>query len=356
MNNVFIIAEAGVNHNGDVAIAKRMIDAAKDAGADAVKFQTYRAEKLVTDSARKAAYQIETTGSHETQLAMLKRFELSADDFQELFQYCTKRKIEFISTPFDEESADMLETIGMKIFKIPSGEITNKPLIQHIAGKGKPIILSTGMSYLEEVEKAVEWINNVEKTTHSGISVSGYPFKRSPVLLHCVSTYPTEFGDVNLRAMKTMEDVFHLPVGFSDHTAGIEAAIASVALGASVIEKHFTLDRTMEGPDHRASLEVAELKAMIKAIRNIEIALGDGVKRPVSNELNVRQTARRSLVSAREIKRGSIVCTDDITIKRPGCGIKPEYIESVIGMETLRDMEVDVVIEWTDLKKVENTI
>lgn len=350
MNKTFIIAEAGVNHNGSVVIAKTMIDAAKDAGADAVKFQTFRAEKLVTASAKKAGYQLDTTSPKETQLEMLKRLQLNQDDFKELFRYCTKKDIEFISTPFDEESADMLETIGMKIFKIPSGEITNKPLIQHIAGKGKPIILSTGMSYLEEVEKAVEWINNVEKTTHSGISVSGYPFKRSPVLLHCVSTYPTEFGDVNLKAMKTMEDFFHLPVGFSDHTIGIEAAIAAVALGASVIEKHFTLDRTMEGPDHRASIEVAALKSMIKAIRNVENAIGDGVKIITAGETATRNLVRKSIVALKNIREGETIKPNMVGIKRPGTGIPPEYIERIVGMVALRPLAVDSVISWEDVK------
>src|SRR3989339_237504 len=253
-NHCFIIAEAGVNHNGSIDTAKRLIDIAVDAGADAVKFQTFDADKVVTVTASKAKYQIENTGTDETQFEMLKRLELSIGAHKELFSYCNEKNIIFMSTPFDEGSADMLDNLGMTIFKIPSGEITNKPLIQHIAGKKKPIILSTGMSYLGEVEKAISWINEIwEKSDR----------KPELTLLHCVSNYPAEVDDSNLLAIKTLEGAFGLPVGYSDHTLGIEIPIAAVALGAKVLEKHFTLDRNMEGPDHRASIEPDELKDMV---------------------------------------------------------------------------------------------
>src|SRR4030067_1235066 len=253
----FIIAEAGVNHNGNMDTAIKLIDMAKKAGADAIKFQTFKSERLVTRSTPKAKYQKANTGSGESQLEMLKRLELTSDNFKRLFSYCRKKNIIFMSTPFDEKSAYMLDRLGMGIFKIPSGEITNKPLIQHIAGKNKPVILSTGMSYLGEVEKAINWILEVWNKLNNRPQLT---------LLHCVSNYPAAVEDVNLLAMKTMETAFGLPVGYSDHTMGIEIPLAAVAMGAKVIEKHFTLDRNMDGPDHKASLEPDKLKAMVKAI------------------------------------------------------------------------------------------
>jgi len=350
MNRIFVIAEAGVNHNGNIAIAKRMIEAAKEAGADAVKFQTFQAEKLVTASARKVDYQIGMTGSHETQLEMLRRLQLAPADFDELFRYCRERDIIFMSTPFDEESADMLDMLGMEIFKIPSGEITNRPLIEHIAKKGKPILLSTGMSSMEEVERAVSWIKAVKKNLVSRSESFPHFFYSLPVLLHCVSSYPANFEDLNLRAIKTMKDACKLQVGFSDHSRGIEASVAAVAIGASVIEKHFTLDKGMEGPDHVASLDVKELKELIVAIRNIEVALGDGIKRPVASEMETRTLVRKSIVATRNIKAGEKIGLNGIGIKRPGTGISPEYRDRVACMVAAHPIAADSVIAWEDIK------
>ena len=337
----FIIAEAGVNHNGDFDTAIKLIDVAADAGADAVKFQTFNADKIASISTPKAKYQSENMKTNESQLEMLKRFELSIEVWKELFSYCKKKNIIFMSTPFDEESADMLNDLGLSIFKIPSGEITNKPLIKHIAGKNKPVILSTGMSYLGEVEKAINWIYEVWDKLNNRPQLT---------LLHCVSNYPASVEDVNLLAMKTMETAFGLPVGYSDHTMGIEIPVAAVAMGAKVIEKHFTLDRNMDGPDHKASLEPDELKAMVKAIRSVESSLGDGIKRAANSERDTRDIARRSLVAIRNIKNGQTITSDDITIKRPGIGIPPEFREVVIGMVAGKDLRTDSIIRWEDLK------
>lgn len=337
----FIIAEAGVNHNGNMDTAIKLIDMAKRAGADAIKFQTFKSERLVTCSTPKAKYQKANTGSNESQLEMLKRLELTSDNFKRLFSYCRKKNIIFMSTPFDEKSADMLDRLGMGIFKIPSGEITNKPLIQHIAGKNKPVILSTGMSYLGEVEKAVRWIYEI--WNKSG-------FNQQLTLLHCVSNYPAHAADVNLYAMNTLKAAFGLSVGYSDHTQGIEIPIAAVAMGAKVIEKHFTLDKNMKGPDHKASLEPNELKAMVKAIRNVEKAMGDGIKRPTEKEDETRIIARRSLVAKRDIKKGDVINSGDIIIKRPGSGILPEFKETIRGMKASKNIIADSVIKWGDLK------
>jgi len=337
----FIIAEAGVNHNGDKAVAKKLVDAAAKAGADAVKFQTFKAAKVVTAGAAKATYQAENIGAAGTQLEMLEKLELSASAHKELAEYCVKKGIMFMSTAFDAESADMLDRLGMKIFKIPSGEITNKPFIEHIALKKKPIILSTGMSYIGEVEKAVGWINEKWKS-----------LKQRPqlTLLHCVSNYPAQPEDSNLLAIQAMERAFGLPVGFSDHTRVIEVAVAAVAVGAKVVEKHFTLDRTMKGPDHRASLEPHELTAMVESIRNVEKSLGDGIKRPVTSEADTRIAARRSLVAARDIKAGKIIAEGDILIKRPGDGILPEFKDIIVGMRARQNINADSVIRWEHLK------
>lgn len=337
----FIIAEAGVNHNGDIDTALRLVDMAKKAGADAIKFQTFKSERLVVSSAAKARYQKANTGSNESQLEMLKSLELTNDNFKRLFSYCRKKGIIFMSTPFDEKSADMLDRLGMNIFKIPSGEITNKPLIQHIAAKNKPIILSTGMSYLNEVEKAVGWVYDI--WNKSG-------FNQQLTLLHCVSNYPAHAKDVNLCAMNTLKASFGLAVGYSDHTLGIEIPIAAAAIGAKVIEKHFTLDRNMKGPDHKASLEPDELKAMVKAIRNVEKAMGDGIKRPTEKEEETRIIARRSLVAKRGIKKGDVIRSGDIIIKRPGSGILPEFKDIIKGMKAEKNIKADSVIKWGDLK------
>ena len=350
-DRVFIIAEAGVNHNGSVEIAKRLIDAAVDTGADAVKFQTFKTEKVVTLTAEKAKYQFKNTGIGDSQFEMLKPLELPFEAFEELLSYCEERKIIFMSTPFDEESVDVLDRLGLSIFKIPSGEITNKPLIQHVASKKKVIILSTGMSHLGEVEKAIGWISKILAADKQSINdMSTHQPVKPLTLLHCVSNYPARAEDVNLNAIKTMEVAFGLPVGYSDHTMGIEVAIAAVAVGARVIEKHLTLDRDMEGPDHKASLEPNELKTMVNAIRTIEKTMGDGIKRAAKSEIDTMNIARRSLVAARNIKAGEIVLANDIIIKRPGTGIPAEFKDIIIGMQLESDINVDSVIRWKDFK------
>lgn len=331
-HRAFIIAEAGVNHNGSVEIAKELIDKAKAAGADAIKFQTFKAERLVSKTAEKAAYQKKTTSKDESHYEMLRRLELDEDDHQELINHCRKRKITFLSSPFDEESADLLDRMGVRIFKIPSGELTNLPFLQHIAKKNKPIIMSTGMSTLREVDEALK-----------AISKSG---NKSVTLLHCVTEYPAPFEEINLKAMLTLEKVFNLPVGYSDHTLGIEVAIAAVALGAEIIEKHFTLDRNMEGPDHKASIEPSELKQMITAIRNVEVSLGHGVKKPASCELRNINIARKSIVATRYIGKGERITKAKVAVKRPGNGIQPKDLDKLLGHITKRAIRANEVITW----------
>lgn len=339
MARTFIIAEAGVNHNGDLNIAKKLIDAAVNAGADAVKFQTFKTEELVTKTAPKAAYQTKNIGGERSQFEMLKQLELSHDCFAKLFDYCAKREIMFMSTPFDNSSVDFLDNLGMEYFKIPSGEITNKQLIQKIAGKKKSIILSTGMSYLGEVEKGIAWINEVW---------DGFNVKPGLTLLHCVSNYPSDMEESNLSVMETMRTAFGLPVGFSDHTLGIEIAIAAVALKASVIEKHFTLDKSMEGPDHRASIEPDELVTMVGAIRNVEKSFGDGFKKPGEQEKETKKVIRKSIVAARDIKTGEIIDENSLAIKRPGTGIPPEFIDKIISRKALTNISKDAMLNWSN--------
>lgn len=314
---VFVIAEAGVNHNGDLTMARSLIDVAVDAGADAVKFQTFHADRIATAEAPKAGYQLQTTGEAESQFEMLRRLELSADAHRELRSFCDKRGIIFLSTPFDELAADFLDELSVPAFKISSGDLTNSPLLEHVARKGKPVILSTGMATLEEVIEAV-----------TVLRAAGC---EDPILLHCVSNYPANPADVNLRAMQTMQASFDVPVGFSDHTEGIEVALAAVALGASVIEKHFTLDRGLPGPDHRASLEPPELSKLIQGIRKVEEALGDGRKVPAASELDTAKVARRSLVAARDIPAGTTIDHKMIVLKRPGTGLSPSMLGTLLG-------------------------
>ena len=313
----FVIAEAGVNHNGDVEIARQLVDVALQAGADAVKFQTFKAERLAMPTAPKAEYQLQTTGATESQCEMLRRLELSAEAHRNVMAYCRKEGILFMSSPFDEESADFLAELGVAVFKIPSGEITNLPFLAHLARKGKPLIVSTGMSYLGEVETAVR---TLEQTGN-----------RDFVLLHCVSNYPARPSDINLRAMQTMAAAFGAPVGYSDHTTGIEVALAAVALGACVVEKHFTLDRTLPGPDHQASLEPDELAALVRGIRTVEAALGHGRKEPAASEANTLAVARKSLVAARDIPPGTALTEDLIAVKRPGTGLPPAMKPYLVG-------------------------
>ena len=315
--HTFVIAEAGVNHNGDPALAYRLVEAAANAGADAVKFQTFKAERLVTRAAPKAAYQIVNTGTTESQLEMLRRLELSEEVHRELSRRCAELGIAFISTPFDEDSADLLASLGVPLFKIPSGEITNIPFLEHVARIGLPIVMSTGMAYLGEVETAVRAIEG-----------SG---NNRLALLHCVSNYPAAASDVNLRAMLTMREAFGYPVGYSDHTEGVEVALAAVAMGACAIEKHFTLDRSLPGPDHSSSLEPSELGLLIRGIRTVESAMGHGRKEPAMSEANTASVARRSLVAACDIPAGITIREEMISIRRPGTGLPPALHDLLVG-------------------------
>jgi N-acetylneuraminate synthase/N,N'-diacetyllegionaminate synthase len=326
----FIIAEAGVNHNGKLDMAKELVVAAVQAGADAVKFQSFKAENVVTRKAPKAKYQEQTTGSAESQYEMIKKLELSSGSFAELAHHAQKKGIIFLSTPFDKESVDLLDGLGVPVFKIASGEITNFPLIRYVAKKGKPVILSTGMSTLAEIDEALHVIQG------EGI--------KDIILLHCVTAYPAKVEDVNLRAMETLRREFKLPVGLSDHTLGTTVPVAAVALGACVIEKHFTLDRSLPGPDHQASLEPDELKQMIKAIREVEKAMGDGSKMPTKEEKQIQKVARRSIVAGVNIPKGTIITEAMLDIKRPGTGIEPKNIHMVIDRKARRFIEQDRVV------------
>lgn len=331
MNSIFIIAEAGVNHNGDIETAKKLVDEAALAGADAVKFQTFRAETLASKDAKKADYQMETTEKTESQFDMLKKLELTPDMHEQLIAYCAQKGIMFLSTPFDIDSAHYLEKCGVVIFKIPSGEITNYPYLREIGKMGKKVILSSGMSTLEEIKTAVKILKD---NGSSDITV-----------LHCNTEYPTPYKDVNLRAMITIKKELGLAVGYSDHTQGIAVPIAAAALGATVIEKHFTLDRNMEGPDHKASLEPEELRAMVRAIRNIEMALGDGTKKPSESEKKNIEIARKSIVAKCPIRAGEVFTEDNLTTKRPGSGISPMRWKDIVGKTAVRDFAEDELIE-----------
>ena len=328
----FIIAEAGVNHNGDLVLARRLVDAAVEAGADAVKFQTFRAERLVTPAAPKAEYQLQATGAGESQLEMLRRLELSPEAHRELNAYCRKHEVLFLSTPFDEGSADLLDELGVPLFKIGSGEITNHPFLGYVARKRKPIILSTGMSYLAEVDEAVKVIRD-----------AGCP---QLALLHCVSCYPAEPEDANLLAIYTLATAFGTPVGYSDHTLGIEIAVAAVALGASILEKHFTLDQSLSGPDHRASLVPPRFAEMVRAVRKVERALGDWQKQPVPAEADVRRMARRSLVAACDIAAGTRIEQGMVVAMRPGTGLSPSLLPQVIGRIAKRHIAPAEMLAW----------
>src|SRR5215213_1956364 len=328
---VFVIAEAGVNHNGDLKLARALIDVAVEAGADAVKFQTFRADLLATPDAPKAEYQLQTTGDAESQFEMLRRLELSADAHGELQSYCHERGIIFLSTPFDEEAVDLLDELGVPAFKISSGDLTNSPLLEYIAGKGKPVILSTGMSELSELIEAVSVLNT------AGCE--------NVVLLHCVSNYPADPAEVNLRAMQTMRSAFDVPVGFSDHTEGIDVALAAVATGACVIEKHFTLDRTLPGPDHRASLEPAELRELVRSIRRVETALGDGRKVPAPSEIEIAKVARRSLVAACDIPAGATLEREMVVMRRPGTGMSPAMLSMLLGLEAAEEISAGTLLD-----------
>ena len=335
-SKVFIIAEAGVNHNGRLDLAYQLIDVAKDAGADAVKFQTFKAENVVSKLADKAEYQKKTAGLDKSQLEMIKELEISFDDFVKLKKYCDKKGIMFLSTPFDYQSIDFLYNL-VDIYKIPSGEIINYPYLKHIAEKNKPIIMSTGMANLGEVEEAINTIRSVNSESQI-------------TLLHCTTNYPTPYKEVNLKAMQTLAAAFKLLVGYSDHTLGIEVPVSAVAMGAKIIEKHFTLDKNLPGPDHKASLEPDELKEMVKAIRNIEITLGDGIKKPNKSEIEIMKVARRSLIANKVIRAGEIIKESDIAIKRPGTGILPKFKDIIIGMKLINDIRQDEPFRWENFK------
>ncbi|ASV30193.1 N-acetylneuraminate synthase [Maribacter cobaltidurans] len=330
---VLIIAEAGVNHNGKIDVAKKLIDAAAEAGVDYVKFQTFNSKKLVSRSAQKADYQKENTNDPvESQLKMLQKLELSKENHLVLIEYCKEKNIGFLSTAFDLDSIDFLNELNIDLWKVPSGEITNLPYLRKLGSFEKPVIISTGMAEMQEIEDAIK------------VVVSAGTKRNKITVLHCNTEYPTPIGDVNLRAMNTINSVFKVPVGYSDHTLGIEIPIAAVALGAKVIEKHFTLDKTMEGPDHKASLEPNELKAMVTAIRNIEKAMGNGIKAPSQSEAKNKPIARKSIVANRDIFKGEVFDENNLTIKRPGTGISPMKWDEVIGSKATRDYKSDDLI------------
>ncbi|TGM31709.1 N-acetylneuraminate synthase [Leptospira biflexa] len=332
-NKTLIIAEAGVNHNGDMKLAEELIDIAFEAGVDVVKFQTFTAENLVTESAKKATYQTLSTDPNETQYTMLKKLEISNEEHWKLIDHCKKKNIEFLSTAFDIESLEFLTKLNLNRYKIPSGEITNLPYLKMIGRLNKPVILSTGMSTLGEIEAAIAILEG------SGLS------RQDLTVLHCNTEYPTPVYDVNLNAMISIRDAFGVSVGYSDHTSGIEISLAAVAMGATVIEKHFTIDKTLPGPDHKASLNPIELISLVKGIRNIEQALGDGIKRPSKSEEKNKNIARKSIVAKCLIKFGDTFSSDNLTTKRPGNGISPMRMDEVFGRVAKRDFLKDEIIE-----------
>jgi len=332
-----IIAEAGVNHNGDMQIAKQLIDAASEAGADYVKFQTFIASKLVSADAPKAAYQQEG-GTGDKQLEMLQKLELSPEQHIELAEHCRKKNIHFLSTAFDLESVDLLINLGITLFKVPSGEITNLPYLKKIGSLGKNVILSTGMCVMEEIREAID------------VLVTAGTDRKNITVLHCTTDYPTKMQDVNLNAMLSIREQLGVNIGYSDHTLGIEVPVAAAALGAQVIEKHFTLDRTLPGPDHKASLEPAELKSMVTAIRNIEAALGSAEKQPTATELENRIVARKSIHIAKELPQGHVITEADLAMKRPGTGISPMLLENVLGKRTRSALSEGQLLKWEELE------
>ena len=330
-NRVFIIGEIGVNHNGDMDIARELIDMAKEAGVDAVKFQSFNPEKIKIKSAPLAQYQQENT-TFISSFAMSMKLKLSYEDHIQLKKYCDHKQVEFISTAFDRDSADLLEQLGVNYHKIASGELTNWPLVKHIAQKNKPIILSTGMADLDEIVRCVSLIKQFNN--------------REIAVLHCVSLYPADFNTLNLSFIKTLEAVFGSPIGYSDHSLGAEAGIAAVAMGARVIEKHITLDKNMEGPDHKASLSPEELRYYVQCIRNIEKAMGTSLKTMDDKELQMRNISRKSIVVEKDICAGDIFGWDNLSIKKPGTGIAPEYINIILGRRAMHDLLIDTILEW----------
>lgn len=340
MKKVLIIAEAGVNHNGSIEIAKQLIDVAVEAGVDYVKFQTFKVDKLVSINAKKAEYQKMNISDDksDSQYDMLKKLELSVEDHYELINYCKQKNIRFLSTAFDLESVNLLNELGIDLFKIPSGEITNLPYLKKIGALNKKVIVSTGMCVMDEISEAIK------------VLVEAGTLKEDISVLHCTTDYPTAMEDVNLNAMLSIQKQLHLPVGYSDHTLGIEVPVAAVAMGATIIEKHFTLDKTLPGPDHKASLEPNELIAMVKAIRNIEVALGKFEKKPTENESKNILIARKSIHLSKKLTKGSILQESDLIMKRPGDGISPMLIDQVIGKSVNTDFDVEHKLSWENIK------
>ena len=332
MKNTLIIAEAGVNHNGDLSIAHKLIDAAANVGADIIKFQTFKASLITTKEVKKANYQVKNSPIEETQQEMLKKLELSFNDHEELIKHCNELNIEFLSTAFDLESINLLKKLQLKRVKIPSGEINNLPYLREIGTLNKPFIISSGMANLEDIKNAINEINR--------------NLKKDITVLHCSSEYPADKKNVNLKAMKTIKRTFNLDVGYSDHTEGIEIAIAAAALGAKVIEKHLTLDKELEGPDHKASIEPIEFQNMVRSIRNVDRALGNGIKIPTQNEIENSVLVRKSIVAATNISKGEIFSKNNLTIKRPGNGISPMEWDNLIGKKASYDFEIDELIKW----------
>lgn len=332
-NSTFIIAEIGVNHNGSVELAKNMIKSASECGVDAVKFQTFQSEELVTKTAEKAEYQQKNT-SDKSQFEMLKKLELSFEDFKELKEYALKHDVLFLSSPFDKKSVDILEELDVPAYKLGSGELTNFDLIDYLQKTGKPIIFSTGMATLDEIKDTYGFIHDKNKI----------------IFLHCITGYPTSFEEANLNFIKTLKSELDVPIGFSDHSPGIELPIAAVALGACVIEKHFTIDKNLKGPDHKASLNPIEFKAMVDAIRNVEVAMGDGIRKFSENELEIKKIARKSIVLNEKLSKGTIIKREMLSIKRPGTGITPKYIEELVGRKLNQDLDYDTVLQWDYLE------
>ncbi|MBF0343337.1 MAG: N-acetylneuraminate synthase [Nitrospirae bacterium] len=334
-DHVMVIAEIGCNHNGSMELAKELIEIVADSGADVAKFQTFNPDEMITINAPKAVYQVKATGMKESQYDRLKRMMFSRQQFGELKVLCEKRNIMFSSSPFDFQSADMLNEMDIPFFKIPSGEITTLPLLSYIGSFRKPIIMSTGMANLGEIEEALDAI--------------GSSNRKNIALMHCTSDYPAKWEEVNLLAIKTLWEAFKLPVGFSDHSEGIELSLVAVGLGARIIERHITLDRNMEGGDHKASLEPDDFKDLVAKIRRLELALGDGIKRCMPSEINVREVARKSIVARKNIKKGDLITKDAIAIKRPGTGIAPKYLEFILGGYANEDISLDELMRWSQI-------
>ena len=332
-HSTFIIAEIGVNHNGSVELAKKMIKSASECGVDAVKFQTFNSDDLVTENAKTATYQKKNTDVN-SQLEMLKKLELSFDDFEELNNYALNHNVIFISSPFDIKSVNLLEKLNVPLYKLGSGELNNFELINHVQKTNKPIIISTGMATLDEIKETYDFIEN----------------KDNLIILHCITGYPTSFEEANLNFIKTLKSEFDVPIGFSDHSPGIELPIAAVALGACVVEKHFTLDKNLEGPDHKASLNPNEFKAMVDAIRNVEVAMGDGVRKFSDNELEIKKVARKSIVLNQDVSEDMIIERKMLSIKRPGTGIPPKFIDDVVGKKLIKDLKANNVLKWDYLE------